>query len=1171
MKNTIKSVVIILLLFFNIIAVLIPSSEVLAYDILEVNERWNIALSQKIIGSPTFADLDSDGLFEIIIASVDSNLYCIDKDGVFKWIFPIPFGISNTPCIADIDQDGYLEIIVGSYSNRLCCLNYNGTIKWDVTTSINVEGISLTDIEGDNSFDLLLYSDEGVACFSNQGVEKWCVEVNIGGFSEPRVHLADVNGDGKMEVLCYTYNDILYLISYLGTVTWSKSQIGKGYTTVFAYDLDGDNKDEIYLYGMTYIACLYENGITKWQERAYHNLYGPPIITNADGDGDKEIVCTGSIAVPAPPPYIFYYYPVYVHYSKTGIVERIIEVDDLFESWGDGPAITDVDNDGVFDYFFAEHTNSNGKVNCITEDGDFRFTRYVSGEVPTNPCIIDLDADGIVEIIVASNDYWPLDRGYVSCFEFPDIAQSGKSTHHCEGNSVFRTGFPDTDGDMLDDLTEEFYDVDKWNKDSDYDGLEDGFEVLSCRTKPNSNDTDLDGFEDGWEIEHGLDPTINNMDDDEDDDGLTNFEEVILGTDMFLNDTDFDNIIDGDEVHLYFTNPLLNDTDFDELYDYDEIFVHMTNATFNDTDYDIMPDGWEVLTGLNPLFNDSAEDPDNDTLTNLEEYFYSSHPFLNDTDFDTLNDSAEVYIYFTNPSSEDTDSDGLTDADELFIHTTIPYLNDTDSDGMFDGWEVLYSLDPLINDSTEDGDSDGLNNLEEFLYDANPTLNDSDADGLFDGPEVFTFLTLPNNNDTDSDGLLDGEEIITYFTNATNPDTDYDGMDDYYEIQYSLNPTVNDSYIDYDNDGLSNIEEFNLGTIPRNNDTESDGMPDGWEYLNELDPLLDDSGNDPDNDTLTNLEEYLLGTSPILADTDSDGMDDEYEVFYGLDPLHNDAGEDLDDDGLNNLSEYEIGTLPDNNDTDGDGMPDGWEYDYTLNPLLDDDANADPDNDGLTNLQEYEYKTNPRVADTDGDGQPDGEEVEKGFNPLDPYSNSRGKNQVILVVLGMIFAVLIVVVPRYIISFRRIRRENILKEEEELAASYGFQSIEEMEAIQSIGFKTKVEYDTLKSLGFETKEDYLDDKVSTQLHKVSEMEKKLKRIEKEVTPKKDISKLEMLLEEINILDASLTLTLKITNEYILAEFGGLRESWVSSIDKVQQMKRSIRSLKAKIRKLIDRA
>ena len=58
------------------------------------------------------------------------------------------------------------------------------------------------------------------------------------------------------------------------------------------------------------------------------------------------------------------------------------------------------------------------------------------------------------------------------------------------------------------------------------------------------------------------------------------------------------------------------------------------------------------------------------------------------------------------------------------------------------------------------------------------------------------------------------------------------------------------------------------------NDTDSDSLPDGWEVQYNLDPLLNDTMEDPDYDSLTNLEEYLLGTNPQNADTDNDGIPD---------------------------------------------------------------------------------------------------------------------------------------------------------------------------------------------------------------------------------------------------------------------------------------------------------
>jgi sugar lactone lactonase YvrE len=45
-----------------------------------------------------------------------------------------------------------------------------------------------------------------------------------------------------------------------------------------------------------------------------------------------------------------------------------------------------------------------------------------------------------------------------------------------------------------------------------------------------------------------------------------------------------------------------------------------------DTDADQLPDGWEVDKGLNPLVDDADSDPDNDNLTNFEEYLAGSDP-----------------------------------------------------------------------------------------------------------------------------------------------------------------------------------------------------------------------------------------------------------------------------------------------------------------------------------------------------------------------------------------------------------------------------------------------------------------------------------------------------------------------------------------------------------------
>jgi hypothetical protein len=55
-------------------------------------------------------------------------------------------------------------------------------------------------------------------------------------------------------------------------------------------------------------------------------------------------------------------------------------------------------------------------------------------------------------------------------------------------------------------------------------------------------------------------------------------------------------------------------------------------------------------------------------------------------------------------------------------------------------------------------------------------------------------------------------------------------------------------------------------------DWDGDGMVDDWEIAHGLDPTVDDSMLDPDGDGLTNLEEHELGTDPLNPDTDGDGI-----------------------------------------------------------------------------------------------------------------------------------------------------------------------------------------------------------------------------------------------------------------------------------------------------------
>ncbi len=136
-----------------------------------------------------------------------------------------------------------------------------------------------------------------------------------------------------------------------------------------------------------------------------------------------------------------------------------------------------------------------------------------------------------------------------------------------------------------------------------------------------------------------------------------------------------------------------------------------------------------------------AEDPDNDGLPSDWEDEYNQtdnllDPGMNDTDSDGVPDG-----------DEDPDEDGLTNEEE-YQYGTDPNNPDTDGDSMPDGWEAGNELNPLDpNDADDDNDNDGLTNEQEYQYGTDPNNPDTDGDGISDGDEVANGTNPLDSND----------------------------------------------------------------------------------------------------------------------------------------------------------------------------------------------------------------------------------------------------------------------------------------------------------------------------------------------------------------------------------------------------------------------------------------
>lgn len=129
-------------------------------------------------------------------------------------------------------------------------------------------------------------------------------------------------------------------------------------------------------------------------------------------------------------------------------------------------------------------------------------------------------------------------------------------------------------------------------------------------------------------------------------------------------------------------------------------------------------------------------------------------------------------------------------------------------------------------------------------------------------------------------------------------DTDGDGIPDYYERLNGMDPNVNDAGGDVDNDGATNLQEYQLGTSATNPDTDGDGVQDGAE-INRMDggnpaptnPLLADTDGDTlsdgvETDTGVYVSAANTGSDPLKYDTDGDGFADGLEVRRNSDPTN---------------------------------------------------------------------------------------------------------------------------------------------------------------------------------------------------------------------------------------------------------------------------------------------
>lgn len=179
--------------------------------------------------------------------------------------------------------------------------------------------------------------------------------------------------------------------------------------------------------------------------------------------------------------------------------------------------------------------------------------------------------------------------------------------------------------------------------DTDGDGLSDYDEIFVQGTNPLSTDTDGDGMPDKWEVDQGLDPRVNDANDDLDLDGLSNLQEYQGRAAGYRADradslgdgrSDYERLFGTQTNRFYYDrNDRLVGADYNRgfkgfgiayVYDGNGNLLRQKNLV-RDANRNGLPDVWEFLHGLTN--NASAyTDSDGDGWTDYQEWKAGTNP-----------------------------------------------------------------------------------------------------------------------------------------------------------------------------------------------------------------------------------------------------------------------------------------------------------------------------------------------------------------------------------------------------------------------------------------------------------------------------------------------------------------------------------------------------------------
>ena len=377
-------------------------------------------------------------------------------------------GWYSSPAVADLDNDGEMEIIGGTYT--VFVLNGNdGSVQWSVDPpgSRVWPGVVVTDLDSDSDLEVVTSHGSGyVHVFDHLGNTVWSQQP---ASNELRgLAVSDIDRDGTKEVIVTgaVYGRVnTWVFEHDRSLRpgWPQLSNDSGYAygvfndNAAIGDIDGDGTAEIVVPSDVHYICAYEpNGVQlpahsmygsrRWgavgiweslateirgwgrcdgvRAESYRTnfAHGAAVIADVNANSSAEVVVTGNVydcsAGHSPSRYngVYIFNSDRSRFSSGGFSWEAAPVDtgapltedyNVIESAQPNPVVVDLDRDGLSEIIFPSY---DGRVHAFwldkTEHGNWPYSVYnpVEGvyRFASEPVVADLDHDGLAEVVFAS-------------------------------------------------------------------------------------------------------------------------------------------------------------------------------------------------------------------------------------------------------------------------------------------------------------------------------------------------------------------------------------------------------------------------------------------------------------------------------------------------------------------------------------------------------------------------------------------------------------------------------------------------------------------------------------------------------------------------------------------------------------------------------------------------